>query len=132
MSRRSEQRTTDPAHRGPSTPQPPASTTPTITATAGYLITGVGFSPDHDILVRVSYTDEDISDYLTYRSDPAGCLYAELPTSPHAGALHISATDGRSDPAGPCGLLWSNTHTVPAQGTVNFEPTLIGRCDDPR
>ena len=95
---------TDPAPN-----KPPA---PTISATTEYLITGAGFLPDHDVTVRVTYTAEDISDYLTYTTDCGGELYAELPTSPTAGLLHITATDHRTDPDGADGLLWSNLHTV--------------------
>ncbi len=62
----------------------------------------------------MTYDAEGVSDYLTYRTDPRGCLDAELAISPHAGALQITATDRRSDPGGACGLLWSNTETVHA------------------
>jgi hypothetical protein len=103
---------TDPAPHHPSTPTPAGLTAPTITATAGYVITGAGFLPDHDVTIRVTYPAEDISDYLTYMTDAGGDLYAELPTSPATGALHITATDHRSDPDGACGLLWSNTQTL--------------------
>jgi len=71
-----------------------------------------GFLPDRLVTVRVVYTAEDISDYLTYATDLRGILRAELPTSPGAGALHITATDHRTDPDGACGLLWSNTQMV--------------------
>jgi hypothetical protein len=90
---------------------------PTIAAVAGYTIVGTGFLPEHVVVVRVTYDAEGISDYLTYRADPRGCLDAELPISPHSGALQITATDRRSDPDGPCGLLWSNTEAVRAAGT---------------
>ena len=85
---------------------------PTITATPGYVITGAGFLADHDVTICVTYTAEKISDYLKYTTDPGGNLYAELPISTTTGALHISATDHRTDPDGACGLLWSNTQTV--------------------
>lgn len=84
---------------------------PTITAIAGPTITGAGFLPDHLVTVRVTYAADAINDYLTYRTDPNGALHAELPTSPTTGALHITATDHRTDPGGQCGLLWSNTDT---------------------
>ena len=103
---------TDPPPNNPSTGPPAAVAAPTITATAGYVITGAGFLPDHDITIHVTYAAEVISDYLTYTTDPAGYLYAKLPTSPATGALLITATDHRTDPNGPCGLLWSNTQTV--------------------
>jgi hypothetical protein len=103
---------TDPAPNNPSTPPPAGLAAPTITARAGYVITGAGFLPDHDVTICVTYTAEDISDYLKYTTDPGGHLYAELPISPATGALYITATDHRTDPDGACGLLWSNTQTV--------------------
>jgi hypothetical protein len=106
----------DRAARRSGTPEPPVSPAPTITATAGHLITGAGFLPDHEVLVRVIYTAEDLSDYLTYRTDSGGRLNVELPAGPDAGALQITATDRRSDPDGACGLLWSNIRTVSAAG----------------
>jgi hypothetical protein len=102
---------TDPAANKPGTPEPGVAT-PTISATAGYVITGAGFLPKHDVTVRVTYTAEDISDCFTYTTDPSGDLYAELSTSLASGALHITATDHRTDPDGACGLLWSNTQIV--------------------
>jgi hypothetical protein len=93
----------------PASNKPPA---PTIRATTEYLITGAGFLPEHDVTVRVIYTAEDISDCLTYTTDPSGDLYAELPTSLTTSTLHITATDHRTDPDGAGGLLWSNTQTV--------------------
>jgi hypothetical protein len=96
----------------PSTPEPAAVAAPSITATASQVIFGAGFLPDHHVTVRVTYGAEQISDYLTYTTDPGGDLYAELPTSPATGVLHITATDHRPDPDGACGLLWSNTQTV--------------------
>jgi hypothetical protein len=102
---------TDPAPNHSSRPPPAAVAAPTITATAG-VITGAGFLPDHLITVRLAYPGEDISDYLTYTTGPGGDLYAELPTSHATGALHITATDHRTDPDGACGLLWSNTQTL--------------------
>jgi hypothetical protein len=103
---------TDPAPNNPSTPPPAAGVAPTITATAGHVITGAGFLPDHDVTICVTYTAEDISDYLKYTTGPGGDLYAELPISTTTGALHITATDHRTDPDGACGLLWSNTQTL--------------------
>jgi hypothetical protein len=85
---------------------------PTINATADSVVTGKGFLPERRVTVCVTYTADGISDYLTYTADPGGDLRAELPTSPTAGALRITATDHRSDPDGACGLLWSNTHTL--------------------
>jgi hypothetical protein len=96
------------------THQPAASTAPSITV-AGFVITGAGFLPDQAVVIRIVYTAEDVTDYLTYRTDARGCLDAELPTSPSAGALHITASDHRTDPDGACGLLWSNVQTVRAR-----------------
>ena len=62
--------------------------------------------------MRIVYTAEGISDYLTYITDLHGNLRAELSASPAAGALHITATDHRTDPDGACRLLWSNTQMV--------------------
>ena len=102
----------DPALSHPgSTHQPDASTAPTITAVGG-VITGAGFLPDREVTVRIAYTAEGISDYLTYTTDLHGNLRAELSTSTAAGALHITATDHRTDPDGACGLLWSNMQMV--------------------
>ena len=78
------------------------------------MITGVGFLPGHKVTICVTYIAEGISDYLNYTTDLSGYLYAELPTSPGTGALHITATDHRADPDGACGLLWSNTETFRA------------------
>ncbi len=103
----------DPAPSDPGTHRPTASIAPRITA-AGCVITGAGLLPDREVTVRIFYTAEETSDYLTYTTDPDGNLHAELPTSPGAGALHITATDHRTDPDGVCGLLWSNTQTVRA------------------
>jgi hypothetical protein len=101
---------TDPKPNRPSTPTPAGVAAPTIAATAGLVVVGAGFLPDHDVTMRVTYAADDISDYLTYTTDPVGNLYVELPTSPTSGALHISATDHRTN--GAYGLLWSNTQTV--------------------
>jgi hypothetical protein len=102
----------DPALSHPgSTHQPAAATAPTITAVGG-VIAGAGFLLDPEVTVRIVYTAEDISDYLTYTTDLHGNLCAELSTSPSAGALHITATDHRTKPDGACGLLWSNTQML--------------------
>ena len=108
---------TDPSPGDPSTAQPTAAAAPTIIATADYIVTGAGFLPDHKVTIRITYPAEDISDYINYTTDPAGNLHAELPTSAASGALHITATDHRTDPHGTCGLLWSNTETVGARDT---------------
>jgi hypothetical protein len=126
---------TDPAPTNPSTPAPAGGAAPTITATAGYVITGAGFLPDHDITIRVTYTAEDISDHLTYTTGPGGDLYAELPTSPATGVLHITATDHRKHPDGTGGLLWSNTQTVqPLKDWLQWEESgraRISTTDQP-
>jgi predicted enzyme related to lactoylglutathione lyase len=103
---------TDPPPKDGSTPLRAGAAAPTIAATAGSLVTGEGFLPGHHVTICVTYTAEDISDYLTYTADSGGDLHAELPTSPTAGTLRVTATDHRSNPEGACGLLWSNTHTL--------------------
>jgi hypothetical protein len=108
---------TDPAPDKPGTAQHLAWTAPTITATAGYVITGAGFLPDHEVTVCITYTADDVSDYLTYTTNSHGELHAELPISAATGTLHITATDHRTDPHGACGRLWSNTQTVHARDT---------------
>jgi hypothetical protein len=102
----------DRACNGPSVAQDASSTPPTITVTTGCVVSGARFLPDHEVSIRVTYTADDVSDYLTYTTDHRGDLYAELPTTPGGGALLIAATDHRADPRGACGLLWSNTETV--------------------
>ena len=97
------------APEGPCKPRRSAAATPTIIAVRGNIITGVDFLPDHVVVLRVTYAADDVSDYLTYRTNAGGDLYAELPTSPGPGVLHVSATDYRPDPHGAYGLLWSNT-----------------------
>jgi len=81
-----------------STPPRAGAVGPTIIATARCVISGAGFLPDHDVTIRVAYNAEDVSDYLTYTTDADGHLYAELHASPATGALHITATDHRTDP----------------------------------
>jgi hypothetical protein len=94
----------DPAPKGPI-----AGAAPTITAIAGGIITGAGFLPGHAVVVCINHVAEGTSDYLTYATDSAGQLHAELPTGAATGTLRIAATDHRTDPDGACGLLWSNT-----------------------
>jgi len=105
---------TDPdlAPLAPTTALRSAAATPTITAVRGNVITGTDFLPDHVVVLRVTYAADDVSDYLTYRTNAGGDLYAELPTSPGPGALHVTATDHRTDPHGACALLWSNTEVL--------------------
>ena len=103
---------TDPAPSDPGASRPSDPAGPSIIATAGYVVIGAGFLPHHDVTVRITYTAEETSDYLTYTTDHGGFLYAALPTSVPSGSLHITVTDHRADRAGACGLLWSNTETV--------------------
>jgi len=105
---------TDPdlAPDGPTTAQHCAAGAPTITAVRGNIIAGVDFLPDHVVVLRVTYAADDVSDYLTYRTDAGGDLYAQVPTSPGPGPLHVSATDRRTDPHGACARLWSNTEVL--------------------
>ena len=100
------------APEDPRIPQRSVAVTPTINAVRGNVITGADFLPDHVVLLRVTYAADDVSDYLTYRTNSAGDLYAEVSTSPGPGALHVTATDLRTDPHGACGLLWSNTEIL--------------------
>jgi hypothetical protein len=85
---------------------------PAITVTRAGIVIGTDFLPDHDVTVRITRPGEDISDYLTYTSDPNGHLYADLPATAVTGMLQITATDHRPDPTDPCGRLWSNTYVV--------------------
>jgi hypothetical protein len=90
----------------------PDGAAPSITVTADGVITGRGFLPSIQVTVRVIYTAEGISDYLSYLASPTGELSGRLPTAPTTGALNISGTDHRSDPDGVCGRLWSRTQTL--------------------
>src|ERR1700757_1110639 len=103
------------ANRAPSDPSADAAAVgPTITATADRVVTGVGVLPGHKVNICVTYTAEDISDYLNYTMDLGGYLSAALPTTPPTGPLPIPATRHRANPDGACGLLWSNTETLRA------------------
>jgi hypothetical protein len=96
--------------------KPFSSAIPTISV-HGYLVTGSGFLPDHNVAIRITRAGEDISDYLTYTSDADGCLSAPLPETAITETGRITVTDHRPDPAGDCGLLWSNTVIVAPTGT---------------
>jgi hypothetical protein len=104
---------------GQDAPAPPVRPTgPIISATRGQvLITGAGFLPDCAVTVRITYTGDDIADYLTYISDADGCLCAALPQISNIDTGHIAVTDHRPEPAGDGGLLWSNTVIVIPAGT---------------
>ncbi|MGO9510880.1 MAG: hypothetical protein ACLPXZ_27460 [Mycobacterium sp.] len=104
----------DPAPVNPTEPRS-ANTAPTITAHAGYVVTGAGFLPNHSLTIRVADIADNVSDYLAFSSDVRGGLYAELRTSPGSGTLHVTATDHRTDPLGAGGLLWSNTAILNAR-----------------
>jgi hypothetical protein len=95
----------------PDRSSPDGGLAPTITCTA-HCVTGEGFLPGRRVTIRVTYIEDDVSDYLSYTAGADGRLHARVPTSPAAGALRIRATDHRSDPDGECGLLWSNAHTA--------------------
>lgn len=88
---------------------------PTISA-RGHIVTGTGFLADHNITIRITRPEDDISDYLAYVTDSNGHVHAELPTVA-VGTLHIAATDHRPDPYGTCGRLWSNTYILVEDGT---------------
>ena len=98
--------------------QAPTGTPPTISATLGFIVTGTGFSPGHSVTIRVTHHADNVTDSITYSTDANGRLHAALPTDPHAGTLHISATDYRPDPDGAGGMIWSNTCTITI-GTVD-------------
>ena len=85
---------------------------PAITVTRDGVVIGTDFLPDHDVTIRISHPAEEVSDYLTYTTDHAGRLHADLPATAVTGVLQIAATDYRSDPDGACGWLWSNTYVV--------------------
>ena len=86
--------------------------TPAITVTRAGVVVGTGFLPAGDVTIRITRRGEEISDYLTYVTDPNGFLFADLPPTALTGILEITATDHRCDPDGPCGRIWSNTDTV--------------------
>jgi hypothetical protein len=90
-----------------------AAPAPTISG-CGHVITGSGFLPNHGVAIHITRAGDDISDYLTYTTDPSGHLHADLPASAAVGSVRITATDHRPDPGGPCGRLWSNTCTLNA------------------
>jgi hypothetical protein len=90
---------------------------PIISASRGQvLITGSGFLPNRSVTIRITYSGEDIVDYLTYTSDANGSLSAPLPETAVTETGHIAVTDHRPDPDGDGGLLWSNTVAVTATG----------------
>jgi hypothetical protein len=99
---------------------PPAGqTSPMISASRGQiLITGTGFLPSCPVTVRITYSGEDIVDYLTYISDADGLLSAALPAAAITTETghSITVTDHRRDLAGDSGLLWSNTVIVAPTG----------------
>ena len=80
-------------------------------------IAGTGFPPNRPVTVRITYSRDEIVDYLSYISDADGCLSAALPETAVIETGHIAVTDNRPDPAGDCGLLWSNTVIVTSSGT---------------
>lgn len=89
-------------------------TAPTITVHSGYIVTGTGFLSHRPLTIRVTYIAEEVSDDLAFSTDVRGQFYAEVPTSPTSGVMHVSATDHRADPDGAGGLLWSNTEILAA------------------
>jgi hypothetical protein len=98
-----------PAADNPATPQARGGAAPAITAAVGYIVTGTGFLPDHNVTIRITRSSDDVTDYIAYTTDANGRLYAALPTDPTADTLQVSASDHRLDPASADGLLWSNT-----------------------
>jgi hypothetical protein len=104
-----------PGEHAPAPPVRPIG--PIISASRGQiLITGTGLLPSSPVTVRITYTGEDIMDYLTYISDADGCLCAPLPETAVTETGHIAVTDHRLDPAGDGGLLRSNTVIVTPTG----------------
>lgn len=105
---------------GEHAPAPPAGpSSPIISASRGQiLITGTGFLPNCAVTVRITYTGEDIVDYLSYISDADGSLSAALPAAAITTETghNITVTDHRRDLAGDVGLLWSNTVVVTPTG----------------
>jgi len=100
-----------PGHHAPAPPVRPAG--PIISASPGQVfITGTGVLPNHRTTIRITHSGDDIVDYLAYFSDADGHLSAALPETAITETGHITVTDHRPDPAGDCGLLWSNTVIV--------------------
>jgi hypothetical protein len=115
--RRSESRmsTHVPGNHPPAWPVRPIG--PIISASGGQVVvTGSGFLPNRSVTIRITYSGEDIVDYLTYTSDANGGLSAPLPETAVTETGHIAVTDHRPDPDGDGGLLWSNTVIVTATG----------------
>jgi hypothetical protein len=107
--------TDTPSEHAPAPVRPPG---PIISASCGHvLITGSGFLPNRSVTIRITYIGDDIVDYLTYTSDADGYLSAPLPQTAITETGHITVTDHRPDPAGDCGVLWSNTVVVAPAGT---------------
>jgi hypothetical protein len=91
--------------------------TPAVTATPAYILTGTGFLPDHEVTVRITYNDDEFSDFLTCTTDAGGRLWLAVPSSPRTAIW--AATDHRSTPGcGNGGELWSNTCLLPAPATA--------------
>jgi hypothetical protein len=76
------------------------------------VITGTRFLPDREVIVRVVYSVDGVTDYLAFTADLHGDLVAELPLNLHSGVLAVRASDHRPDPDGERGLLWSNTEMI--------------------
>jgi hypothetical protein len=93
-------------------------TGPIISASRGQvLITGSGFLPNRSVTIRITCSQDDVVDYLTYVSDADGGLSARLPETAVTEIGRIAVTDHRPDPDGDGGLLWSNTVIVTSSGT---------------
>lgn len=93
-------------------------TGPIISASSGQVIlNGSGFLPNRPVTIRITYSGEDVVDYLTYTSDVDGGLSAPLPQTAVTETGHITVTDHRPDPRGDGGLLWSNTIFIASNGT---------------
>jgi hypothetical protein len=99
-------------------PRPVRPAGPIISASRGQVfITGSGFLPNYPVIVRITYSDEDIVDYLTCISDADGFLSAPLPETAASETAHIAAADQRPDPAGdgPCCGATPSSLPLPAR-----------------
>ncbi|HYQ36707.1 MAG TPA: hypothetical protein VER10_12675 [Mycobacterium sp.] len=105
-----------PSDSAPTRSVGPAS--PFIRVSRGQIyVTGTGFLPNQPVTVRITNSGEGVVDYLTYISDADGRVDAALPETAAIQTGHITVTDQRRDPAGDCGLLWSNTVIVTPDST---------------
>jgi hypothetical protein len=106
------------AKPGPPPPPPPPPARPSIAVQGkgdgSFVVTGLGFSPNATIHIRI--VDGPFGDelFLSATSDPAGKLQSFMTGKicQRPGQLFFSANDGRADPTDLTGTLWSNTVTM--------------------